>query len=1583
MAGFGSLAPSESWQDAEAADTLRLLEQQKVAKERAGEPWYQPAKDFLTMPGRLYRDIAKTMPEATDEQTARWGQLATSPALNRPAHVINTIGGGLVDAIKSGATLPGDVSQGVVPMFEDGRTSPELVKRAFDTASLAGGASVAGTAERAAAPGRLGRDVRILGREVGSGEPFPHQLIDQPPGAERPLWVSYPPGSPGYEGPLSPRFDLGHRPKGAADARVDAELGWHANDAGMTSVRSVLPRPWETGSDRGVTLDTLASDSGKPGAAVSALEHAKPDWHAAMKGELFSDTTKPGTAIAAAEHARPFTMSTEGALESATRNSGTGAQWANELKRYGAKPEEMDWRGLTDFLKKNENVPITKAAVAEHVRNNPFELKTTDYNPMPETWKELTSEQRYKVADKFRELNDSPPRGDELPNWYEKIAIHSNSGNETALDPVFNPPIYGEYQTAGGKNYRERVLSLPDRSEAQLLREEADRRGYTGITARWPDQEFAQRYRDKVITPEKHEGVYRSSHWPDIANPVVHRRSSEHLLPEPMNAEERAVIDARQAAQGQINGMVQKQHMVAREIRELVAPLERQRDFEAHRDVQAGRISHSQYRDIVEAPIEHPELKMLQNRLQEFRAQEDAIRKAMPPEPQPRGSLTLHAHEIQSDLHQAAQKAGYKTADEAPPPPRSWKDFMAEKGFSPEEAAQKWNTRFRPEDVALHNEHLAETEARYQARAQFNQRIQDAPFKDSWHRLALHDLIREAAEKGLDEISWTAGRSQSTNPKNLNIGGGAPNAERAAAYEKAEKGLIKHYDEKMVNAANKIGKAHGVEVQKSNIRDEGPMSGEKALRRMGLQPEDWNNYIGEGNASYARREQLLEDARAKGHEIFRMKLPQSLKDQALKKGFSMFEDAGPAGATVAALEHAGGKDAGRAAAGLDVGTGLAGASGRGAGVAEAEAAAARHAGAIHPLEGLPRGPFPVGGKPFVPGPIASVHDIAKRYMESVGRPYQRQEKYHPIDEGRAREVAQAFEEMPHAPDDPKVKASYAALVKETRDQYRALRESGVKIEPIPPGMADPYAATPRLAAKDVQENNHLWFFPTEQGFGTNPSGIDLSKHPMMQRSGETMNGKPLLNNDLFRIVHDYFGHLKEGHGFRAAGEENAWRTHSLMYSDKARPAMTTETRGQNSWLNYGPHGEANRKASAADTVYAEQKVGLLPDWVTQDAGAKGIKSPKGLDWLEAAKGAAYPGAKFGERYPETVPPAQAINEKGRPYLSKATSPEAGKLAKTRLAMKPDIEAGNYTPYFDPAKRGDVDPAHYGEFHDTKTNLMKKQVTREQYDTMAGNPDAVNRLEAAYANGLKQKDTAGNWYFMKQLEDEFIKELGPAEGRKMFKERFADAMAATTGGADPTANLLMAHYGNYLKAKGLPVPEAHQFPYPVGGQYAGTNMDQFRKMIMEGAGIDPLKNEKRYNFSGNFLGRRTPSTIDEQMSGLFKPGMQNPPGGSYGHFEKVLEALAAKHGVDPRYFQEVAWAGHKDMLELARGRSGYKAKPMIAHVNDAIERTHRVTGMPRDEIVRRGLVRAEIPLYSDTRAAAPIAMFGRLAPAEER
>mgnify|MGYP003352972190 CR=1 FL=1 len=51
-----------------------------------------------------------------------------------------------------------------------------------------------------------------------------------------------------------------------------------------------------------------------------------------------------------------------------------------------------------------------------------------------------------------------------------------------------------------------------------------------------------------------------------------------------------------------------------------------------------------------------------------------------------------------------------------------------------------------------------------------------------------------------------------------------------------------------------------------------------------------------------------------------------------------------------------------------------------------------------------------------------------------------------------------------------------------------------------------------------------------------------------------------------------------------------------------------------------------------------------------------------------------------------------------------------------------------------------------------------------------------------------------------------------------------------------------------------------------------------------------------------------------------------------------------------------------MLFRSAGAKGTKGKPMIQHVNEAIERTSRVTGMTPDEVVERSLVQRTSPLY---------------------
>ena len=315
---------------------------------------------------------------------------------------------------------------------------------------------------------------------------------------------------------------------------------------------------------------------------------------------------------------------------------------------------------------------------------------------------------------------------------------------------------------------------------------------------------------------------------------------------------------------------------------------------------------------------------------------------------------------------------------------------------------------------------------------------------------------------------------------------------------------------------------------------------------------------------------------------------------------------------------------------------------------------------------------------------------------------------------------------------------------------------------------------------------------------------------------------------------------------------------------------------------------------------------------------------------------------------------------GKAYWAKELTPEAKSVQKARAAAQRNIDLGNYTPYFKVSERSNVNPTRYPPYKST-TNLMPaKPETIQKYTAHANNPEGVARLQRAYEHGLELPN-ASNWYFMHQLEQEFIREYGE-QGPAMFKQRVADALAATTGGAEPQANLLTASYGNYLMARGEQFPSAaHQVPFPIGGGKYGImpNLKQYQKMLMEGAGVTPA-NPKRYNFSANILGEANAGTIDEQMMRLFDPNKAEPE--YYGPYQQVLNDLAAANGVDPRYFQEVAWSGAKSLVAKGGKGPAYVPKPLIQEYNEAIERTSRVTGVPPAEVVRRGIVRGEMPIY---------------------
>lgn len=150
--------------------------------------------------------------------------------------------------------------------------------------------------------------------------------------------------------------------------------------------------------------------------------------------------------------------------------------------------------------------------------------------------------------------------------------------------------------------------------------------------------------------------------------------------------------------------------------------------------------------------------------------------------------------------------------------------------------------------------------------------------------------------------------------------------------------------------------------------------------------------------------------------------------------------------------------------------------------------------------------------------------------------------------------------------DERAYSAYAAFCRETIQQYHLLVGRpefgglGVAVRIVD---EDPYADVESMVHDLQRRRLKVW----ASAAGGNP-------HPYLS-DGE---------NDMFRAVHDVFGHAASGRGFDRHGEEAAWLKHSTMYSPLAVRALSTETRGQNcaQIFRYG----GNR--------FAEQKAVLLP-----------------------------------------------------------------------------------------------------------------------------------------------------------------------------------------------------------------------------------------------------------------------------------------------------------------------------------------------------------------------------------------------------
>lgn len=188
-------------------------------------------------------------------------------------------------------------------------------------------------------------------------------------------------------------------------------------------------------------------------------------------------------------------------------------------------------------------------------------------------------------------------------------------------------------------------------------------------------------------------------------------------------------------------------------------------------------------------------------------------------------------------------------------------------------------------------------------------------------------------------------------------------------------------------------------------------------------------------------------------------------------------------------------------------------------------------------------------------------------------------------------AANAYDAMAHDPNHPMVRLSYQWLV-------RSIALQGVQMDttanparrPITvewfTGSDDAYADSAAMRA-DVRDNGHLWTYATAEGKTDLPAN-----HPMLTvLSGngvpDMFDGRVL--NDVFRAVHDVFGHVHADSGFGPVGERLAWQMHRRTLPMACRLALWCETRGQNTWTNaFGEHASL----PITERPFGAQKAGM-------------------------------------------------------------------------------------------------------------------------------------------------------------------------------------------------------------------------------------------------------------------------------------------------------------------------------------------------------------------------------------------------------
>jgi hypothetical protein len=1070
--------------------------------------------------------------------------------------------------------------------------------------------------------------------------------------------------------------------------------------ADMSAGQRQFTPPWET-QDIPPNRQ-FAGQSYPPLQKMAQPEDVAQEWENALNPALYANADDKSTqALGAAARSREidpmgfYSPSLE-AAKAIPQQTGTVSQMRSMLLNAGAKPKELAATGF-DQAFPDPNAKVSRQQIEDYLRQNRVQLGETAYQkPQASAIEGFKGEMEQKYGD----------------GWIYKMSPEDDARwQQVSQVPETNLPKFESYSTPGGipGSYSERLLTLPTGAE-DALKAFQDHRAqleskYGQAFARGASrEELDEHNRLAAAFQAAKDNKYTSSHWPDVENPVLHYRSKD--FPGAEGGKTR-LLDEMQSDWAQ-----------------------RARDQGIKGDINQIK---ADYQDALN--------------------ERDAARQA----------YLDYGESLRGDPRYT------RPLSDAEIPPQSW------------QLAHRALTAGDPKATALKQEFERASEVYSDRMNKLNaahKGVPNAPFignTSDWTDLGIKkSLIDAARDPDVNRMAWTPGSVQNqryglehhvdsidvlpVDPSLPNNPGVATvrmkNGQRMQIGFSAD-GLVNHPNDFV---GKNLSEVFGNEVAQKILSKTTPTSirgmdlsiggeGQKGyydkivpnriqevMKKQGLgkpEFENWNGYP-EQTVKYENRGKPRSEYDP-GYPSFQM--TPEMRQKILNGGLSLFNKQDPYAAAILNAISREGEGVGReqvgnkAAEGL--GTNAAGASGRGElpGGAGGMAAQGRAADPYARIPGIPETAKIPGHGEVAANPIPWVVDAANDYAKKAGINHNLPEAFGPLDEARAKRIAQAFEDMEHDPTNPEVRRAYEAMADETLAQYRALKGQGARYTFN--NGTDPYAKSPAMGYPELRDQRSLSIFPTDEGFGTGAEAAKaLENNPLLKKTGEKFGDREATVNDLFRAVHDSFGHFGFGNPFfRAPGEERAWMLHSGMYGPEARKAMTSETRGQNSWLNSGPHAEHNKTASGADTVFAPQKTGLMPDWVTNE-GANGITKQQ-YDSIQRAMRTGR--NKLFSNADDTA--ALPLGEIAREGLENKQPTPAPKPEKP-IVPREDLEDGFYSHQVDALKNQiQMKSGNVQQWR----NALKKAGVKDEEMKWTGMTDYLNQLEKSGQKQISRDD----------------------------------------------------------------------------------------------------------------------------------------------------------------------------------------------------------------------------------------------------